>query len=160
MFWHDKDSSVKTFSYLDKRRNFLKKLNHHMSSRIPYFVSLTIFLLPNRHKVFERKHSNNFHVKLSGVVFLPWSLGFFICVFSWLGCFFFFLFFIHSFVVVVFNSGISERMSDRKKALYMFWPFTNSVEILHRVWGQVVNRIMSWVFYVNTYLSSLHCCFL
>lgn len=82
MFWHDKDSSVKTFSYLDKRRNFLKKLNHHMSSRIPYFVSLTIFLLPNRHKVFERKHSNNFHVKLSGVVFLPWSLGFFICVFS------------------------------------------------------------------------------
>lgn len=71
---------------------FIKKIKHHTFSRVSYLVYLTIFLLPNRHKVLDRKHSNNFQVKLSGAAFLPWGFVC-LCLFVVFGGVFFFFFF-------------------------------------------------------------------
>lgn len=89
---------------------FIKKIKHHTSSRVSYLVYLTIFLLPNRHKVLDRKHSNNFQVKMSGAAFLPWGFVC-LCLFVVFGEVFFFLWLVglggeggHFFK----NSGIPE----------------------------------------------------
>lgn len=67
---------------------FIKKIKHHTSSRVPYLVYLTIFLLPNRHKVLDRKHSNNFQVVWSCLSALGFCLFVSFCGIWW-GVFFF-----------------------------------------------------------------------
>lgn len=57
---------------------FIKKIEHHPSNRVPYFVYLPGFLLSNRHKVLNKEHSNNFHQSL----FKLGCLGLHFCFFK------------------------------------------------------------------------------
>lgn len=159
MFWHDKESSVKTFWYLDTRCYFLlKRSSITLLAGFHIWFIWQSFCYLTGTKYLTGSIQTIF--KLSCLE-LPFCLGvLFVCVFLWylVGCFFFFFGWGggHFFK----NSGIPEWMSDRLEALYMFWLFTNSVEILRPAWGQVVNRIISSTFYVGTYMSSLQCCLL